>query len=110
MEKLSDSGKISYLSGKGLSGNVALTDDGLAALGKSSANTVDSMILEAIVAMAEPKGASMTKIKKFYAEHLPSLKTAEQPKRFKKAVEMAIKKEILYQVEGRSALLSTRII
>ena len=99
MEKLSDSGKISYLSGKGLSGNVALTDDGQAALGKASTNTVDSMVLEAIVAMSEPKGASMTKIKKFYAEHLPSLKTAEQPKRFKKAIEMAIKKEILYQVE-----------
>ena len=48
--------------------------------------------------MAEPKGASMNKIKKYYAQHLPSLKTAEQPKRFKKVIESAVEKEVLYQV------------
>jgi len=100
LEKLSEAGKIEYISGKGLSGNVALTEEGLSALGKSSSGTVDSMVMEAIVAMAEPKGASMNKIKKYYAQHLPSLKTAEQPKRFKKVIESAVEKEVLYQVSG----------
>ena len=105
LEKLSDAGKISYLAGKGLTGNIALTDDGLSTLSRSTANTVDNMVLEAIFAMAEPKGAAMSKIKKYYAQHLPGFKTAEQPKRFKKTIEMAVKKEIIVQVCERGKQL-----
>jgi len=100
LERLTETGKASYLTGKGLSGNLAITADGMATLSRASANTLDNAVLEACVAMAEPKGAAMSKIRKYYGEHLPSLKTNERPKNFKKSIEAAVKKGLLYQVSG----------